>query len=148
MSWFGTVRGRLGWSPSEKILIYGTGGLAFGEVKNSTVVAGNAGIIFSRGFFAADNSAVVCPALGNCFVGADSRTSVGWTAGAGTEVRLTQNFSLTVEYLHVNLDSPTVHMVNVPPPGFLNGINPGRIAANYNSANYDIVRGGITYRFH
>jgi opacity protein-like surface antigen len=129
------------------LLIYGTGGLAFGEINNSNAYVNNTGAIYSRGFFRADNSSVVCPAFGNCIAGAASHTSLGWAAGAGAEARLNQNVSFTVEYLHVNLDSPTVHMVNLAPPGFLNGINPGRIAASYNSANYDIVRGAITYRF-
>ncbi|WP_423754295.1 outer membrane protein, partial [Brucella melitensis] len=33
--WFGTVRARLGFTPTERLMVYGTGGLAYGKVKTS-----------------------------------------------------------------------------------------------------------------
>jgi outer membrane immunogenic protein len=35
LNWFGTVRGRLGFTPIDRVLIYGTGGLAYGNVTYS-----------------------------------------------------------------------------------------------------------------
>src|SRR5205807_3676672 len=35
LSWFGTVRGRLGVTVTPDLLLYGTGGLAYGEVDAS-----------------------------------------------------------------------------------------------------------------
>ena len=32
LTWFGTVRGRLGVTPTDRALIYATGGLAYGEI--------------------------------------------------------------------------------------------------------------------
>jgi len=40
IAWYGTVRGSLGWSPST-ILIYGTGGLAYGDVGLHSTISAN-----------------------------------------------------------------------------------------------------------
>jgi outer membrane immunogenic protein len=75
IDWFGTVRGRLGILVGDQLLIYGTGGLAYGEV----AVSGNANIS--------------APGPGNAFTtpttaafGA-SKTSVGFSVGGGMEGR-------------------------------------------------------------
>ena len=70
--WFGTVRGRGGYA-FNNILVYGTVGLAFGELRANT------------------------------FGLTESHTNVGWTAGIGAEVGLTRNWSAKVEYLYVDL---------------------------------------------
>ena len=70
--WFGTVRGRGGYA-FNNILVYGTVGLAFGELRANT------------------------------FGLTESHTNVGWTAGLGAEVGLTRNWSAKVEYLYVDL---------------------------------------------
>jgi len=73
--WFGTVRGRAGYA-FNNILFYGTGGLAFGELKGLTF----GGV-------------------------SESHTTAGWTLGAGAEFGLAQNWSAKIEYLYVDLDS-------------------------------------------
>ena len=70
--WFGTVRGRAGYALNN-ILFFGTGGLAFGELRGET------------------------------FGLSESHTNAGWTLGAGAEVGLTQNWSAKIEYLYVDL---------------------------------------------
>ena len=70
--WFGTVRGRVGYAFSN-IMFFGTGGLAFGELRGET------------------------------FGLSESHTRAGWTVGAGTEFGLTQNLSAKIEYLYVDL---------------------------------------------
>jgi outer membrane immunogenic protein len=72
--WFGTVRGRAGYA-FNNILFYGTGGLAFGELRGET------------------------------FGLSESHTTAGWTLGAGTEFGLAQNWTAKIEYLYVDLDS-------------------------------------------
>ena len=37
---FGTIRGRLGWLPSQQWLIYATGGFAFGHVSRDVTLSG------------------------------------------------------------------------------------------------------------
>lgn len=72
--WFGTLRGRLGYSLNN-ILFYGTGGLAYGDLRADL-----------GGF-------------------SETQTLAGWTVGAGMEVGFTPNWSAKIEYLHVNLDN-------------------------------------------
>src|SRR6204780_3223372 len=74
--WFGTVRGRVGYAFGN-VLLYGTGGLAFGELRGET------------------------------FGLAESHTNAGWTLGLGVEVGLTQNWSAKIEYLYVDLSDST-----------------------------------------
>jgi len=71
--WFGTVRPRVGWS-WKKLLIYATGGFAYGQVKSE-----------SNALFSLD---------GDNYAGNLSKVCVGWTAGAGLEGRLAKNWSL------------------------------------------------------
>ena len=70
--WFGTLRGRVGYA-FNNILFYGTGGLAFGELRAET------------------------------FGLSESQTSAGWTLGVGTEFGLAPNWSAKIEYLYVDL---------------------------------------------
>lgn len=80
--WFGTVRGRLGYA-FNNILLYGTGGLAFGSLK-----------VESGGF-------------------SESQTSAGWTAGVGAEYAINQNWSAKIEYLYVDLSDKTFLMTGM-----------------------------------
>jgi outer membrane immunogenic protein len=74
--WFGTVRARVGYA-FNNILVYGTGGLAFGDEK------ADVGVL------------------------SESKVHFGWTAGFGMEVGLTSNLSARIEYLFVDLtDKP------------------------------------------
>jgi len=74
--WFGTARGRAGYAFSN-VLVYGTAGLAFGELRAET------------------------------FGVSESHTTAGWTAGFGAEVGFAPNWSAKIEYLYVDLsDSP------------------------------------------
>jgi len=68
--WFGTLRGRLGFAV-DNVLIYGTGGLAYGNVDAQGRVTSNR--------------------TGNFWKGSESSTNWGWTAGGGVEVGLGSN---------------------------------------------------------
>jgi outer membrane immunogenic protein len=72
LNYLATVRGRVGFA-FDKALVYGTGGVAFGEVDY-------------------DNG-----------VDSDKKTQVGYAVGAGLEYGLTQNLSVKGEYLYVDL---------------------------------------------
>jgi len=75
--WLATVRGRVGYA-WDRILFYGTGGAAFGDLQ-----AAAGGAPFS------------------------SSTQTGWTAGAGVEFAFTPNWTAKVEYLYVDLGNFT-----------------------------------------
>ena len=74
VDWFGTLRARIGYTPVDRFLVYGTGGLAYGHEKTSLPGAFDF-----------------------------SKTKVGWTVGAGAEYAITNNWSLKSEYLYTDL---------------------------------------------
>ncbi len=73
VNWFGTVRGRLGWLFTPTLLVYGTGGFAYGDVQ--------------RNFWWNQNSVV----------------QTGWTAGGGVEWMFLPNWSAKAEYLYTDI---------------------------------------------
>ena len=76
----GSIRGRLGiaW---DRVLIYATGGVAFGGFNTDITVAGT-------DFFGT-------PVFGS---GNRSTTRVGWTVGGGLQYAMTNNWSVRAEY--------------------------------------------------
>ena len=91
MDFFGTVRGRLGYLVMPTLLVYGTGGLAYGNVSYSVNLAQYG--LNSTG------------ALNQLAVGSNyySNVQVGWTAGGGAEWMFMPNWSAKVEYLYYDL---------------------------------------------
>ncbi|PZF76983.1 hypothetical protein DK847_11065 [Aestuariivirga litoralis] len=84
--WFGTVRARLGYA-MDNFLVYGTGGLAYGQLKvKQTLSASND----------AGESAI--------WEGEDDGWNFGWTLGAGIEYAV-DRWVLGAEYLYVDLGS-------------------------------------------
>jgi outer membrane immunogenic protein len=88
--WLATIRGRLGVSVGNNVLLYGTGGGAFGRVEHSYTQ------------FVTTNPAATL-AL------SDSTTRSGWTAGVGFDWMAWKNLSLGVEYLYVDLGHSTIN---------------------------------------
>jgi len=119
LSWFGTVRGRLGATVTPDLLLYATGGLAYGHVDAS-----------ANTFF---SSAFQYPAS----VG---QTKAGWTVGAGAEWMFARNWSAKVEYLYLDLG-------NVSAVG-RSALNPGSEATYTWQTRENIVRAGVNYHFN
>jgi outer membrane immunogenic protein len=146
LKWFGTVRGRLGFLLTPNILIFGTGGLSYGRTQASATIVNapppgfNNIVNIPVGALAFICNATA-PAVAVCYAGSDSRTSVGWAAGAGVEVGLWGNVTAKLEYLHVDLGGQTVRLVSPPPstPGVF-------IDYGFDRQRVDIVRAGINYR--
>jgi outer membrane immunogenic protein len=144
LEWFGTVRGRLGILPTDRLLVYATGGLAYGEVESHANYINGAGFTFSQGI-SPDNSVIVCNVGTTCIAGAGSRMSAGWTLGGGLEWAFANNWTIKAEYFYLNLGSQTIHSINTPA---LATFVPGSIATNFNDATYNIVRVGLNYHFN
>ncbi|WP_426412897.1 outer membrane protein [Bradyrhizobium ganzhouense] len=89
LDYIGTVRGRLGFLATPSFLLYGTGGLAYGGARSSTIET--ASII---------NCGATCAGVGG---GSFSETRVGWTAGAGGEWMFAPNWSAKLEGLYYDL---------------------------------------------
>ena len=81
--WFGTIRGRLGYA-FDNMLIYGTGGAAYGHVN------GNGKLTATTG----DTEYT--------WKGSNDSTNWGWTVGGGVEYGI-DKWTLGVEYLYVDL---------------------------------------------
>lgn len=76
LDWLGTARLRAGYAV-DNVLIYGTGGVAFGGVE----------------------ATLHSPLLN----GSDNQTSIGWTVGVGIDYRISDPVTIGLEYLYVDL---------------------------------------------
>jgi outer membrane immunogenic protein len=139
IDWFGTVRGRLGYSTGPS-LFYITGGLAYGDAQRSGNVVGTTTSVFSPG------------RVVNSFAGSYDRSTVktGWTIGAGLESKIWNNWSVKAEYLYVDLGSNTDSFDTFFTTGG-GGAVVGTVAATRTdtSTNRDhIFRAGLNYHFN
>jgi outer membrane immunogenic protein len=143
ITWFGTVRGRLGWLPSDDLLLYATGGFAFAHVNENLSLNVNPAL----GGAGAGSFAFSCTFPGtNCFFGSTSRTVTGWTAGAGLEYALWNNVSLKAEYLFVSLGGAPVNVAaNTATlnPAYM----PSSFTAAFSRTDFQVVRAGLNIRF-
>jgi outer membrane immunogenic protein len=119
VDWLGTVRGRLGYV-FDRTLIYATGGLAYGDVRNSVDFFGPAGQLQ--------------------FTGSTSNIETGFTVGGGIEHAFAPNWTVKGEYLYYDLGSNTVNVAVIPGSGgggtgynttFENNGHIGRVGLNY-----------------
>ena len=91
--WLATVRGRAGYA-FDRVLVYGTGGAAFGNVQ-----ASYGALPFS------------------------SSTQTGWTAGGGVEFAFMPNLTAKIEYLYVGLGNQSCAQANCAGGTFLAPVN-------------------------
>lgn len=130
LDWFGTARARAGFLATPTLLLYGTGGFAYGEVKTGGSVTG---------------TGLAGTPLTVAFPGTSSTRS-GWTAGGGIEGRIVSNWTWKLEYLYMDLgrvsDGPIVATGILVPVRSIG-------AVSYSSHFTDnIVRFGVNYLFN
>ncbi len=133
LDYLGTVRGRLGFLATPSLLIYATGGLAYGGVNLQTSSS------------SVDAASVFAPGFGS---GSVSNTQVGYTVGGGLEWMFAHNWSAKLEYLYYDLGSATASGAAV---SGVNGAGATQWAyAPSTSARFDghIVRAGLNYHFN
>jgi outer membrane immunogenic protein len=135
LDWLGTLRGRVGFVPFTPLLVYATGGLAYGHVSIDTTLSETATVTGVPG---------VCPCSATS-TASTSSTQFGWTAGGGVEWMFAPHWSLKAEFLYYNLGTVSTNMTLVQ----LNGGVPFTTIGITSTANVkgDIARGGINYRF-
>jgi outer membrane immunogenic protein len=119
INWFGTLRPRLGYTVMPRLLLYATGGLAYGDVSYWE----------SRGL---DYYVSFPPA-------AYSGVRIGWTAGGGLEYLISKNWSAKAEYLFCDLGDQSVTVISQPLPLF-------QSTANFSTA-FSVIDVGVNYRF-
>ncbi len=118
-TFLGTVRARLG-VVFDRVLLYATGGAAFGTLKTTDTFGHFGGTIVTTT--------------------SDTTSRTGWTVGGGLEYGFTNNWSAKVEYLYVNLGSFDTII-----PGTVAGF-PDAIRVHHKYTD-NIVRVGLNYRF-
>jgi outer membrane immunogenic protein len=100
LGWDGSVRGRVGYLVNPTWLVYGTGGVAFQEIKTTSS----------------------CLPGGLCAIavsGTSSTVKAGWTAGGGIETALPNHWLARVEYRYADFG----HVSNDLPPAAFAGIH-------------------------
>lgn len=118
--WLFTARGRLGYA-FDRLLMYGTGGLAVTRLTTDFTY-----------------NEPGSPAQGS---GTQSNTKIGSVIGAGVEYKLTGNWSVKAEYLHVKFGAITATGVITAAGGYANAISTSAdLTAN-------IARAGVNYKF-
>jgi outer membrane immunogenic protein len=171
--WFATVRGRLGYA-IDRLLIYGTGGVAFRDNGNNNT---NDGFFFGNGitsgaslvgtgFYRTAGAAVVgaTVAPNNTFGFFSDRNNndVGWTVGGGLEYAFTNNLTAKIEGLYVSFDrnrndnngfflgnnvvgvSNTGAAITAGQLGFGTGLG---FDNRRNRDDFAVVRAGLNYKF-
>jgi|SRR4051812_32661361 outer membrane immunogenic protein len=124
LEWFGTIRGRVGVTVTPSLLLYATGGGAFGSVNTDLAV-----------------STVTATGVPISIAASRKTDRFGWTVGAGIETMFASNWSAKLEYLYVDLGSISNSVVLPTTAGF-------PLAANVTSRVTDnIIRAGINYHF-
>ena len=117
LSWFGTSRTRLGvlWTPTT--LLYGTAGVAYGQVKSDYTLG-----------------------VGNLSGTANFKdVRAGWTAGAGIESAIGGGWTAKLEYLYMDLGKQEA---NIFVPGVI-----GAVTSSSHRMTDNIVRVGFNYKW-
>jgi outer membrane immunogenic protein len=129
IDWFGTLRGRVGWTPMSPLLIYATGGLAYGNTETN--------VSFSQ--FANLGGPGGPPiAISN------SSTLTGWTVGGGLEWMFAPRWSVKGEYLYYDLGDVTLNQTQSASPPGVNAAIAIQSVAHYHG---NIARLGVNYKF-
>ncbi len=142
LNYLGTVRGRIGWSVIPTLLVYGTGGFAYGGVTLNTLTA----VIPTSPYFPSPASFFTGPGLGGVNL---STVQTGWTAGGGLEWMFLPNWSAKAEYLYYDLGSlsGTFMMASNNKDTLLPGLATfgGQVRARLNG---NLARAGVNYHFN
>lgn len=125
MDYLSTLRGRVGFLPTENTLIYGTGGLAFGEVNFAYEQPGSGATTTTSG-------------------GQDN--DFGHAVGAGVETRVTDNISLGLEYLYVNMGGNDFQ-ANLTGGPFSAVETSTNATGSDNDFDFNVVQAKVSYRF-
>lgn len=145
LDYLGTVRGRVGYLALPQLLVYGTGGLAYGGVQAKAAM------------LQADNPAPYTTNSAWAAAGNYSDTRVGWTAGGGVEYMFMDNLSVKIEYLYYNLGSTTLGLGATGRIYNANATYPNNMAGQWHTLlapslstrfSGNLVRFGVNYHFN
>lgn len=121
IGWYGTLRPRAGYAVLPTLLVYATGGLAYGDVTYSA----------KTDFRPAGTAA---------YATHFSKTKAGWTVGGGVEYAVSTHITVRAEYLYMDLGSESV---NVNPNIVL---PPYRVGYKWETTS-NVFNVGVNYKF-
>jgi outer membrane immunogenic protein len=126
VKYLGTARGRLGWLPTDNILLYGTAGLAWERLERTETDVNTAGGVTETAIYTSPVD------------------HFGWVAGVGAESLLFgTNWVGRIEYLHYDFgtaSSSSSTVINFPPTPVISFAN------SAGRQTIDVVRAGISYK--
>ena len=125
LNWVATARGRLGWA-IDRLMIYGTGGAAFGKFDSSIGLS-----CLTSGCGSVDLNKLSASV-------ASSTQRTGWVIGAGVEWMFAQNWIVRGEYQHI--DFGNVSSLALSP----------NCACSFSATQkvgLDILRAGVSFKF-
>jgi outer membrane immunogenic protein len=117
IDYFGTARVRAGFLATPALLLYGTGGLAWADVKT--------------------NGQVFSPFIPSPYLSSGTTIRAGWTAGVGAEYKVTANWSVKGEWLYYDVG----HVTNIT-----NSLAAFYSQFDY-AIRGNLVRVGVNYEF-
>ena len=133
VDWFGTVRARVGVTPfMPNLLIYGTGGFAYGQVTQ--------------------HLNVFDPYVGQSYFGSShfDNTATGWAAGGGVEWSPSSfpAWSLKVEYLYTDLGA--THLQGASFANFVGAVptNVAFLYDHHSETRFHTIRAGLNWHFN
>jgi outer membrane immunogenic protein len=136
LDFLATIRGRLGFTLTPPLLVYATGGFAFGHVSASTTLTETV-------------TPCGCVSPSQTVAASSSATLPGWTVGAGLEWMFAPNWSLKGEYLYYDLGTLSFALPGISQTVIVPGFS-AAFGANVNSiadVKGNIVRVGVNYHF-
>lgn len=139
LDWYGTLRGRLGYLIRPQLLAYATGGLAYGQVKETAVITNLSGT-------GVVTSSFTCSANAVCASTSKEDVEVGWSVGGGMEYMLKDRtlfdkpVSIKIDYLYTDLGDRNISIPTITSPS---------VSFNNDLGRTDIhnIRAGINVRF-
>jgi len=126
IDWYGTARGRVGHLLDDNLMVYATGGLAFGDVSSTMGVS-----------------------LGG---GGTSTTSsdiqLGYAVGGGVETSAFSNMSIKLEYLYVDLGSADIFNEALPSLNVILLQTRNNAAVGSADTAFHTVKVGVNWHFN
>lgn len=133
LDWFSTARVRIGAAWWDRVLVYATGGLAYGALDSYTQVA----------FDGAAN-----PFYYPQYHGGYRANRFGWTAGGGIEWAFAANWTAKAEFLYLDFGSFDYISPRTTFGTAVGAVTDGRTWQTSISAQEYVARVGINYLFH
>lgn len=137
LDYIGTIRARLGAVVTPGVLLYVTGGLAYGGVKSATTI---------------NQTTAIAGVPTNATAGSFSDNRAGYTVGGGGEWMFRSNWSVKAEYLYYDLGSANYGTGNIlvdEGPTALPGFGTAAIGTSTRvHFNGNIARVGLNYHLN